>query len=251
MEKSYKTKESCVYCKQYIHLYSGYILIFEQFISVLSTVIIFTMPQIETAAHYMEEHMTEVLHGIKNPDHMKVEQLRLNTFGNWPPGRKNWPSELANAGFYYIPEKDETKCFVCDITIKGSDWQNNQDVILKHKTANPICPYAQGTYRDHVPFQTKEQREQNKPYLHQKQGPSLQEFLRSGNSGVYESGYPRARPAQPRATGPSGSNRGSLFVDHSGRAGPETQTPGRFEEDSVNVSQSSGRIKEELGRPLE
>ncbi len=217
----FKKKKSWVCFKQHtIHIYSGYILLFEEIFYLVTLVIILMMPQIETAAGYVEEHLTDFLNGVRNPDHMKVEQLRINTFGTWPQGRKNWPSELANAGFYYIPEKDETKCFVCGITIKGSEWQNSQDVLLKHKTANPLCPYAQGTYQNHVPFQTREQREQNKPYLHQKPGRSLRDFIRSGDNGVYESDHPRT--GQSTAAPTSGSNRDSLVVD--GGAGGQGQS---------------------------
>ncbi len=181
---------------------AGYILLFEERIYLL--LIIFTMPRIETAAGHVEEHLTNFLNGVDNPDHMKVEQLRINTFGTWPSGRKNWPSKLANAGFYYIPQKDETKCFVCDITIKGSEWQKRQDVLLKHKTANPLCPYAQGTYQNHVPLQTREQRKQNKPYLHQKPDSTIMNTaIRHPESESGSDLYPIATSRHPVAFEPT------------------------------------------------
>ncbi len=135
----------------------------------------------ETTAQFIEVHASDFFKGIETKEHMKCEQLRLNTFKPWPQRRKNWPSQLARAGFFYDPENDMTECFVCGITISGSDWESRQNVLLKHKTSNPRCEYVSGDYKEHIPFQSLDQRRQKRPYLHQTSGPTLEEFLNVGN----------------------------------------------------------------------
>ena len=182
----------------------------------------------ETAVQFIEAHATDFLQGIETKEHMKCEQLRLNTFKPWPPRRKNWPSALARAGFFYDPENDMTECFVCGITISGSDWESRQNVLLKHKTSNPRCEYVSGDYKEHIPFQSLDQRRQKRPYLHQTSGPTLEEFIHERNNGVYESDSNRriAAPTENHiASMPNDPNRDSLYTSGSTSEPPFQSLP--------------------------
>ncbi|XP_013396547.1 baculoviral IAP repeat-containing protein 7-A-like [Lingula anatina] len=62
---------------------------------------------------------------------------RLATFARWPPGIKQTPNVLAEAGLYYLGVNDSVKCFFCDGGL--CNWQPTDDPWEEHKTWFPQC----------------------------------------------------------------------------------------------------------------
>ncbi|XP_013395679.1 putative inhibitor of apoptosis [Lingula anatina] len=62
---------------------------------------------------------------------------RLATFARWPPGIKQTPNVLAEAGLYYLGVNDSVKCYFCDGGL--CNWQPTDDPWDEHKTWFPQC----------------------------------------------------------------------------------------------------------------
>lgn len=57
-------------------------------------------------------------------------EARMNTFADWPPGLKQRPAQLAEAGFYYMKTGDHVKCFCCDGALRN--WEPEDDPWVEH-----------------------------------------------------------------------------------------------------------------------
>ncbi|RZC18428.1 inhibitor of apoptosis 2 [Asbolus verrucosus] len=71
---------------------------------------------------------------------MNVEQNRLETFAEWPHDAVVSPPRIAKAGFFYTKQGLTVECFSCHVTI--SEWNYGDQVMAKHKTLNPCCPFV-------------------------------------------------------------------------------------------------------------
>ncbi|RUS90362.1 hypothetical protein EGW08_001857 [Elysia chlorotica] len=68
---------------------------------------------------------------------------RLKTFdGKWPPSVPVDPRLIAEAGLFYIGDKDKTKCFQCNNIIQR--WEAGDDPWREHAKLYPNCPYVLG-----------------------------------------------------------------------------------------------------------
>jgi len=81
-------------------------------------------------------------HGPKNPS-FASKQSRLESFNNsihpWPPGLKQKPCELAEAGFYYLGTGDQVLCFYCDGGMHK--WDPTDEPWTEHAKWFPQCGY--------------------------------------------------------------------------------------------------------------
>lgn len=119
-------------------------------------------------AQFIGDHASYILKLDKlRPDRKLFlsDIVRLNTYKTWPYFAKAWPTKLSKAGFFYDPESDKTICFVCNLKISGSSWQNYMKPEDFHKTHKPDCPYMKGILAGVVPLQTSEQRKKRLSYL--------------------------------------------------------------------------------------
>ena len=67
-------------------------------------------------------------------------EARLRSFRDWPPGLKQRPSEIAEAGFYYIGKGDQVKCFYCDGGLQN--WQHDDDPWVEHSRWFDKCGFV-------------------------------------------------------------------------------------------------------------
>ncbi|XP_019365661.1 PREDICTED: baculoviral IAP repeat-containing protein 7 isoform X1 [Gavialis gangeticus] len=70
---------------------------------------------------------------------MRMEEMRLATFHNWPPYNEMYPEQLAHAGFFYTGHGDTVKCFYCDGTMR--DWMLGDDPWREHAKWFPRCEF--------------------------------------------------------------------------------------------------------------
>nr|AAM76110.1 inhibitor of apoptosis protein-like protein [Boltenia villosa] len=81
------------------------------------------------------------------------DRKRLQTFSNWPNRIKATPQEIAEAGFYYLGERDRCKCFYCNGGLQN--WDKYDDPWMEHakwfpKSTTSRSPYSSpsdGLYR--------------------------------------------------------------------------------------------------------
>ena len=75
--------------------------------------------------------------------HLKKYSDRLETFTesiNWPGARiKGTCHELAEAGFYYLGDRDRVKCFYCNGSLKN--WELTDDPFQEHAKWYRLCEY--------------------------------------------------------------------------------------------------------------
>lgn len=93
-----------------------------------------------------------VSYNEKNLRLLKQEITRKKTFRNWASSAVN-PSQLAKAGFFYFNDGDKVQCIFC-LGIIGN-WEKNDDVMMKHKTLFPNCPFISGLSVDNIPLISK------------------------------------------------------------------------------------------------
>ena len=67
--------------------------------------------------------------GPVHPQYASPE-ARLRTYSEWPPGIKQTPERLAEAGLYYYGQSDQVKCFYCDGGLR--EWQEADDPWEEH-----------------------------------------------------------------------------------------------------------------------
>ena len=89
--------------------------------------------------------MEEYVKGVKS------ELYRLRTFDNWPRTSPLRPSELAQAGFFYLGFGDRVQCFACRGQIQ--DWEYIDTAMGEHKRHFPQCPFVRMLQGHYVPPQ--------------------------------------------------------------------------------------------------
>ena len=111
-------------------------------------------PEIINASRFIEYHYKELENGILNPELMKCEQLRINSFKDRPfeTYKGVWPSQLAKAGFYFDPRTTETVCFWCPIRIPASHWKRGTNPLEVHRAKSPDCEFLAGGCEENIPF---------------------------------------------------------------------------------------------------
>ena len=76
-------------------------------------------------------------------EHLKKYTERLETFIqsiNWPSARiKATCREFADAGFYYLGDRDRVKCFYCNSGLKN--WEPTDDPFQEHAKWYLSCEY--------------------------------------------------------------------------------------------------------------
>ncbi|XP_060822999.1 baculoviral IAP repeat-containing protein 7 isoform X2 [Bombus pascuorum] len=72
---------------------------------------------------------------------MNIEESRLRTFTDWPVNATVDAARIAKAGFYYTGHALEVQCFLCGVKI--SDWNYGDQAIVRHRLAEPNCPFVQ------------------------------------------------------------------------------------------------------------
>lgn len=76
-----------------------------------------------------------------NSHSLMHEAVRLQSFENWPVSHIVTPENLARAGFYYLKERDKTKCAFCDGIVVA--WEVGDDPDHEHKRHFPRCSFVQ------------------------------------------------------------------------------------------------------------
>ncbi|PNJ86581.1 LOW QUALITY PROTEIN: BIRC3 isoform 6, partial [Pongo abelii] len=61
---------------------------------------------------------------------MQTHAARFKTFFNWPSSVLVNPEQLASAGFYYVGNSDDVKCFCCDGGLRC--WESGDDPWVQH-----------------------------------------------------------------------------------------------------------------------
>lgn len=80
---------------------------------------------------------------------MKYEEVRLSTFRGWPANAKVEAWKMAKAGLLYTGQSEEVECTFCGCVL--TDWQYGDQVMSKHRQANPSCVFVQNQ-SDNVPL---------------------------------------------------------------------------------------------------
>ncbi|XP_060783954.1 E3 ubiquitin-protein ligase XIAP [Neoarius graeffei] len=85
--------------------------------------------------------------------HMKSEDARLDTFSNWPAWSPVQTHDLAQAGFFYLPESDRqidrVQCFCCAGMLVN--WEEGDDPWEEHTRAYPHCFFILGHDVGNIP----------------------------------------------------------------------------------------------------
>lgn len=84
---------------------------------------------------------------------LKREQVRLETFSDWPLSLPVQPTDLARDGFYYLKTGDRVKCIFCNLVLKS--WEPGDVVREEHKKFNSCCPFLLKQNVGNVPIQTQ------------------------------------------------------------------------------------------------
>ncbi|KAL6480372.1 hypothetical protein MHYP_G00114050 [Metynnis hypsauchen] len=78
--------------------------------------------------------------------HMKSEEARLRTFDNWPSWSPARPTDLVQAGLFYVPETDRetdrVQCFCCGGMLTG--WEEGDDPWTEHAKYYRNCFFILG-----------------------------------------------------------------------------------------------------------
>ena len=78
---------------------------------------------------------------------MRSRNERLKTYSNWPLGAPVGPVDLAEAGFFYLGEADQVKCFSCGCVVHR--WSKGDNVLFEHRRISPLCSYLQSLEQHH------------------------------------------------------------------------------------------------------
>ena len=74
------------------------------------------------------------------PQNAQFEHIRVASFKNWPSSAPVTADDLAEAGFYYVGERDAVCCFHCGVKIE--QWVPGDVAIDEHLRHSPDCSYA-------------------------------------------------------------------------------------------------------------
>lgn len=88
-----------------------------------------------------DQLMFDIMNEKFIPKHEKYSNYitRLQTFKNWPLQMTQFPSEMAQAGFYYDNISDSTTCFWCGISI--FKWLPYESAVGEHKRLGNECKF--------------------------------------------------------------------------------------------------------------
>ncbi|XP_067890182.1 baculoviral IAP repeat-containing protein 2 isoform X2 [Heterodontus francisci] len=86
------------------------------------------------------DESTEIIQAV-HPRHPEMQSYdtRLQTFLRWPVRNFIQPEQLARAGFYYVGQNDDVKCFYCDGGLRS--WEAGDDPWVEHAKWFPRCEY--------------------------------------------------------------------------------------------------------------
>ena len=73
------------------------------------------------------------------PDY-RNENLRRETFANWPTHAYVGPDELAQAGFIYLGSQDRVQCVFCKGVLRN--WAPGDRAFHEHQMKFPDCPFV-------------------------------------------------------------------------------------------------------------
>ncbi|KAL3882666.1 hypothetical protein ACJMK2_028984 [Sinanodonta woodiana] len=79
----------------------------------------------------------------KTNECMKNEWARYISFGSFPLSSPVHPTRLAQSGFYYSGNGDETICFSCGL--KNRNWKEGDSPFDVHKKLSPRCDFVNGS----------------------------------------------------------------------------------------------------------
>lgn len=85
---------------------------------------------------------------------LKREQVRLDTFNDWPGTLPIQPSDLARDGFFNLKKGDRVKCIFCNLVLKG--WEPGDVVRAEHIKFNSCCPFLLHKNVGNMPIQTSQ-----------------------------------------------------------------------------------------------
>ncbi|XP_063954181.1 baculoviral IAP repeat-containing protein 7-like [Lytechinus pictus] len=89
-------------------------------------------------------------HVRHQPEKMKYEAERRQTFKAWSETWPVKPEELAKAGFFYVGVLDRVKCFSCGGQIEG--WEEGNTVMGEHENLYPHCDMVKKQDKRNVPI---------------------------------------------------------------------------------------------------
>ncbi|XP_041845963.1 E3 ubiquitin-protein ligase XIAP isoform X2 [Melanotaenia boesemani] len=87
--------------------------------------------------------------------HMRSEEARLRTFSSWPSTAPVRPQDLAQAGLYYLGEKDRVQCFCCGGML--NDWETGDTAWEEHSKHYSTCFFILGHDVGNMPLQGVEE----------------------------------------------------------------------------------------------
>lgn len=80
---------------------------------------------------------------------LMFEGVRLQSFIDWPIPHIITPECLARAGFYYLKQRDKTKCAFCNGIVES--WQLGDDADKEHKRYFPDCAFVRTVINPRTP----------------------------------------------------------------------------------------------------
>ncbi|CAJ1058240.1 E3 ubiquitin-protein ligase XIAP [Xyrichtys novacula] len=83
--------------------------------------------------------------------HMRSEEARLQTFSGWPSTAPVRPHDLAEAGLFYLGERDRVKCFCCGGMLAG--WEAGDTAWEEHSHHFSNCFFILGHDVGNIPLQ--------------------------------------------------------------------------------------------------
>ncbi|XP_043547057.1 baculoviral IAP repeat-containing protein 2 [Chiloscyllium plagiosum] len=97
------------------------------------------IPMSNTESQRLEERhgMVQAVHP-RHPE-MQSYDTRLQTFLRWPVRNFIQPEQLSRAGFYYVGQNDDVKCYYCDGGLRS--WEAGDDPWVEHAKWFPRCEY--------------------------------------------------------------------------------------------------------------
>lgn len=107
--------------------------------------------------------------------HMRSEEARLMSFSSWPSNAAVRPTDLAQAGLYYIGESDRVQCFCCAGMIGA--WEQGDTAWSEHERHFPNCFFILGHDVGNIPLPGGSQEEE---------GSSKQPANNNGYMGSFE-----------------------------------------------------------------
>lgn len=82
--------------------------------------------------------------------HMKSEEARLETFASWPSNSPVRPSDLAQAGLFYMGQNDLVQCFCCAGMLGA--WEPGDSAWGEHETHYSNCFFILGHDVGNIPL---------------------------------------------------------------------------------------------------